>query len=55
MPVEIREIVIKTEITTGERRMQEAFTERDIDLLRKKLLEECKELIARGQKNIYKR
>ena len=55
MPIEIREIIIKTEITTGERRNQDVINEKDLDLLRKKILDECKELIARGQKNIYKR
>lgn len=56
MPVEIREIIIKTEIVSGTREHSGSVKEKDINTLKKQLLEECKRLIAEQTKrNNYKR
>ncbi|MCM0668899.1 DUF5908 family protein [Flavobacterium tyrosinilyticum] len=56
MPIEIRELVIKTEIVTNNTKNSALTKEREISILRKQLLEECKRLIAeKNQENSYKR
>lgn len=57
MPVEIREIVIKTEITVGEKPFQRKSVEKDLAALRRQLLEEFKIMLSRENnwKNIHKR
>ncbi|MFT3795829.1 DUF5908 family protein [Flavobacterium sp.] len=55
MPIEIREIVIKTEIASKEAGSA-ALRENEILLLRKQLLEECRRIIAeKTKRNTYKR
>ncbi len=56
MPVEIREIIIKTEIFTTDRNYSAGIKEEDLHSLKKLLLEECKRIITeRTNKNSYKR
>jgi hypothetical protein len=56
MPVEIREIIIKTQIVVGGNTHPDKTRERDLNVLRKKLLEECKILISNSVKRKnYKR
>lgn len=56
MPIEIRELIIKTEIVTTNTKNSALAKERELSILRKQLLEECKRLIAeKNQENSYKR
>ncbi|MEO8533703.1 MAG: DUF5908 family protein [Flavobacterium sp.] len=56
MPIEIRELIIKTEIVSTNTRNSAVAKEKELSLLRKQLLEECKRLIAeKNQVNSYKR
>ncbi|PIF29793.1 hypothetical protein CLU81_0177 [Flavobacterium sp. 9] len=56
MPIEIRELIIKTEIVTTNAKNSAVAKERELSILRKQLLEECKRLIAeKNQENSYKR
>jgi hypothetical protein len=56
MPIEIREIIIRTDISVNSRNKSEGIKEKDISLLRKQLLEECKRLISGNTKRTgYKR
>jgi hypothetical protein len=56
MPVEIREIIIRTEITTANSR-QLVSGEKEMGILKKKLLEACRAMIIKefARKNSYKR
>ncbi len=56
MPVEIREIIIKTEITTANSK-QAVSEEKEMGILKKKLLEACRAMIVKevARKNGYKR
>ena len=42
MPVEIREIIIRTEISS----FKKDGSERELELMKKKLLEECRKIIV---------
>ncbi|MEM0577648.1 MULTISPECIES: DUF5908 family protein [Flavobacterium] len=56
MPIEIRELIIKTEISSRDNFKDSNAKEAEIQLLKKQLLEECKRMIAeRTKKNSYKR
>lgn len=56
MPVEIRELIIKTEISTADGNYASGMKEEDLYLLKKVLLEECKKMIIeRTKKNSHKR
>lgn len=56
MPIEIRELIIKTEITSGVKRDSRAIKDKELNLLKKQLMEECKRLISENmQKRSYKR
>jgi len=56
MPIEIRELIIKTEISTSNRSRSETVTEEELNNIRVKLLEECKRMISAGYKrDRYKR
>jgi hypothetical protein len=56
MPIEIREIIIKTEISTGERKGTGTIKDKDLNALKKQLLEECKRMISEtSKKQTYKR
>jgi len=57
MPVEIRELIIKTSISINERiTTVSAIKEKELDTLKKQLLDECKRMIAGStQKSSYKR
>lgn len=56
MAVEIRELIIKTEISAGDRNYGTGIKEEDLMQLRKQLLEECKKIIAeQTKKTSYKR
>ncbi|WP_163411036.1 DUF5908 family protein [Flavobacterium ajazii] len=55
MPIEIRELIIKTEITTANSKNSSAVKEKELSVLRKQVLEECRRLIAEKKENTYKR
>jgi hypothetical protein len=56
MPVEIRELIIKTEITSNRNQSPHAFNEKSMEKLKEQLLEECKRIIdIAAKKNINKR
>jgi hypothetical protein len=56
MPIEIREIVIKTEISTGQRNGNGAIKDKDLNAFKKQLLEECRRMLAEtAKKQTYKR
>jgi hypothetical protein len=57
MPVEIREIIIKTEITIGEKHNQRKLNDKDLLVFRRQLLEEIKAIMHKEttRKNIHKR
>ncbi|WP_162996669.1 DUF5908 family protein [Mucilaginibacter celer] len=50
MPVEIRELIIKTAISTGAARQSEGIKEKDLNAMKRQLLEECKRLFADTKK-----
>jgi hypothetical protein len=50
MPVEIRELIVKTEITSGNKGSS-AFTKQlELNMMKKQILEECKRMIAEKTK-----
>ena len=49
MPIEIRELIIKTEIASANSHST-AVQEQDLSLLKKQLLEECKRIIVENTK-----
>ena len=56
MPIEIREIIIKTEISATDRQNGTAIKESELIALKKQLFEECKRIIQEnGKKHSYKR
>ncbi|KQC01782.1 hypothetical protein AQF98_05290 [Pedobacter sp. Hv1] len=56
MPIEIRELIIKTEISTTTKNDHAAIADKDLEVLKRQLLEECKRIIAaKTNKNNYKR
>ncbi|MGB8195362.1 MAG: DUF5908 family protein [Chitinophagaceae bacterium] len=56
MPVEIRELIIKTEITSVARGHSTAVKEKDLSAMKKQLLEEFQRMInGQTKRNIYKR
>lgn len=56
MPVEIREIVIKTTIQSNDRVMKSALGEEEIKQLKNTIIEECKRMMDRQQNKLkYKR
>lgn len=56
MPIEIREITIKTQIVSGGTNSPEYLKEKDFRVFKKRILEECRILISNGAKRkSYKR
>jgi hypothetical protein len=56
MPIEIRELIIKTEISTGQRNGTNAIKDKDLNALKKQLLEECRRMLTEtSKKQTYKR
>lgn len=56
MPIEIRELIVKTEISAMNGPESKNIKDRDLAVLKRKLLDECKKLIASSVKNNqYKR
>lgn len=56
MPIEIRELIIKTEIFSGTKHSPSSIKEEDIVFFKKQLLEECKRMISeKTKKHNYKR
>ncbi len=56
MPIEIRELIIKTEIASRDRSADTVIKETEMHILKKQLLEECKRMITeKTRKNLYKR
>jgi hypothetical protein len=45
MPIEIREITIKTDITTGNGNFSNGIKEKELSVLKSQVLEECKKMI----------
>ena len=55
MPVEIRELIIKTSISAGNNASAKVM-EKDLNTLKKQLLEECKKIILENtRKDSYNR
>ncbi|WP_157262333.1 DUF5908 family protein [Pedobacter sp. PACM 27299] len=56
MAIEIRELIIKTEISVGDRNYLSGIKEEDLRQLKKQIMEECRKIIAeRTKKTSYKR
>lgn len=56
MPIEIRELIIKTEISSRNKVNDVSIKETEFYHLKKQLLEECKRMITeKTKKNSYKR
>ncbi|VXB08373.1 conserved hypothetical protein [Flavobacterium sp. 9AF] len=56
MPIEIRELIIKTEITSSNKIREDIPKENEINLLKKQLLDECRRMITeKTKKSNYKR
>ncbi|WP_323789883.1 DUF5908 family protein [Psychroserpens sp.] len=56
MAIEIREVIIKTEIRTSNSKEQYRRSQGDMDSVKKELLEECKRMLLETTKRkIYKR
>lgn len=56
MPVEIRELVIRTEVLSAARTRAGTVKEKDLAMLRRQIMEECRRMIGeRTSKTIYKR
>ncbi len=56
MPIEIRELIIKTEISNINNKGVFDVEAKEIEMLKTQLLEECKRIIAiKIKKNTYKR
>jgi len=56
MPIEIREIIIKTEISASGHNHHAGIREKDLNALKKQLFEECKKIISGSTtRNTYKR
>jgi len=50
MPIEIRELIIKTEISSATANSSGGVKEKDFQLLKKQLLEECRRIISENTK-----
>ncbi|HEU4719673.1 MAG TPA: DUF5908 family protein [Bacteroidia bacterium] len=50
MPIEIREITIRTDVTSGANRLSNGAREKELSTLRKHLLEECRRIITLSAK-----
>jgi len=46
MPIEIRELIIKTEISATGRHKQDLNREKNMNILKRQLLDECKRIIS---------
>jgi hypothetical protein len=56
MPIEIRELIIKTEISSTAKNVGSEIGTKELETLKTQLLEECKRIItANTKKNTYKR
>jgi len=55
MPVEIREIIIRTEILSTARHKTSDVGNKELKAWKKQLLEECRRMIAGNKKIIHKR
>jgi hypothetical protein len=56
MPIEIRELVIKTEVSTGNKNHVGNVSDSDLKNLKKQVLEECKRMLVENEKrNSHKR
>ena len=50
MPVEIRELIIKTAISSADNNARGRVAEKDLNILKKQLLEECRRIISENTK-----
>jgi hypothetical protein len=56
MPVEIRELVVRTEVLSAARAHAHTVKEKDLRVLRRQIIDECRRMISeRTSKNIFKR
>ncbi len=56
MPIEIRELIIKTEIVSDGHNFSGRLKEKELGVFKKQLMEECKRIISDGVKRKnYKR
>jgi predicted ATP-grasp superfamily ATP-dependent carboligase len=50
MPVEIRELIIKTQVSANDMHRQAEINEKDVQQLKQQLLAECKKMITERTK-----
>jgi len=50
MPIEIREIIIKTDISTSNKNLVKEIKEKEVAAMKKQILDECKRMIAMNTK-----
>lgn len=50
MPVEIREVIIRTDISSADRKRSGATKEKELSFLKKQLLDECRRMIQLSTK-----
>lgn len=55
MPIEIRELIIKTEITSQARNNNAAAKDKQIEKLRGRLLDECRQMVNAEKRNLSRR
>lgn len=55
MPVEIREIIIRTEILSASRQKKSGMDSKELKYWKKQLLEECSKMIADQKRITHKR
>lgn len=55
MPIEIRELIIKTEITSQARNGSAGTKDKQLEKLRGRLLDECRQMLNAEKRNITRR
>lgn len=55
MPIEIRELIIRTEISSQARNNGSAVKEKQLEKLRSRLLDECRQMLNTGKRNLSRR
>ena len=55
MPIEIRELIIKTEIASAGNTAQAMLKEKDLQALKRQMLEECRRIVTEQMKEKTKK
>lgn len=55
MPIEIRELIIRTEITSQSGKNNTGTKDRQAEKLRSRLLEECRQMLDAGKRKVTRR